>query len=229
MAGRPLSGPHSASDSISQGVLEKHRNWRCWRIATPPRTRLALPAGNLLQVIPSCTPADSRGTQHAPRSTVARHRQCRGAKFPAWYRCRLGGGLKRTAQSCHHQTPHGTSLPQRGLSARWSLTYGTSVSCCVSLSRPMSDRCKRCCRVRRVRSNKRPRGQAGLHGRSTRRDWEAPVPPNPEPRAPSRLTGDRGVGNPHVHGPCAFSRGLLYNTGTPTIGSRFQPIARPST
>lgn len=44
------------------------------------------------------------------------------------------------------------------------------------------------------------------------------------------LTGDRGVRKPHVHGPCAFSRGLLYNTGTPTIGSelfsRFLDLVR---
>ncbi len=46
------------------------------------------------------------------------------------------------------------------------------------------------------------------------------APTVPDPRAPSQLTGDRGVRKPHVHGPCAFSRGLLYNTGTPTIGSK---------
>ena len=57
MAGRPLSGPRSASDSILQGVLGKHRNWRCWRIATRPRALMSVSAGDLLQVIPSCTPA----------------------------------------------------------------------------------------------------------------------------------------------------------------------------
>lgn len=99
-----LSGPYSALSVNSQGVLGKQRNWRCWLIVTLPRGRIALPAGDLLQIIRSCTPAAPHASRHAPRSAAVPHMRCRDAKCGQLRRSHLADVQKPIGRMCHRRT-----------------------------------------------------------------------------------------------------------------------------